>query len=400
LLSIGPYRPLLAEPGFRHQALSGFLAQLTQGGAGLAVILLIQQNRGSLALAGVATAGFVAGAGIARPIQGRLIDRRGPAAVLVGVAILHTAALLALVPLARSDVPGAVLVATALAAGLGLPPVSQTQRLAWGELAGEDRTAAYSMVTLIQWAAVLAGPLLVGVLVATGSPSLALIALTAVSGLGTLWLASSVDARPAEESRPTARELLRAPGMSLVLGVELLFGIALGAVEIGVPALATAQGEPAASGILYALASVGGLAGALAYGGRRWRAAPSSRLLILLALSSIGFVPLALTEDLVLAGALLLLVGVPLNPTLTTLSVMVDEFAPRSAAEAFGWASTSGAMGSGAGAALTGALADAHGSGSAFATAAVACTGALLFALLWGGRARKPPRLAARPVGR
>ena len=45
------YRPLLADPPFRAQALSGFLAQLSQGGAVLALILLIQQARGSLGLA-------------------------------------------------------------------------------------------------------------------------------------------------------------------------------------------------------------------------------------------------------------------------------------------------------------------------------------------------------------
>jgi hypothetical protein len=64
------YRPLLAKPGFRNQALAGFFAQLSQGGAVLALILLIQQARGSLGLAGAASAGFVVGAAIARPIRG------------------------------------------------------------------------------------------------------------------------------------------------------------------------------------------------------------------------------------------------------------------------------------------------------------------------------------------
>ena len=116
------YKPLLAQPRFRNQAVAGFLAQLTQGGSVLALILVIQQSRGSLGLAGIATAGFVIGMAIARPIQGRLLDTRQPRDVLVLIAIAHTAALLALVPIARSDLPGVVLVGMSLVAGLGLPP--------------------------------------------------------------------------------------------------------------------------------------------------------------------------------------------------------------------------------------------------------------------------------------
>ena len=102
------YRPLLAEPRFRNQALAAFFAQLTQGGTVLALILLVQQARGSLGLAGAVAAGFVVGAAIARPIQGRLIDTKGPRRVLIVIAVAQTVALLALVPIVKSDLPGIV----------------------------------------------------------------------------------------------------------------------------------------------------------------------------------------------------------------------------------------------------------------------------------------------------
>ncbi len=151
------YRPLLADPGFRNQALAGFFAQLSQGGTVLALILLIQQARGSLGLAGFATAGFVVGAAIARPIQGRLIDTHGPRNVLLLTAAAHTAALVALVPVARSDLLGLAVVVMALVAGLGLPPVSQTQRLVWADVAGEDRTTVYSVIGMFQEGSILGG---------------------------------------------------------------------------------------------------------------------------------------------------------------------------------------------------------------------------------------------------
>jgi predicted MFS family arabinose efflux permease len=375
------YRPLLADSRFRAQALAGFLAQLSQGGAVLALILLIQQTRGSLGLAGAATAGFVVGAAIARPIQGRLIDTRGPRNVLLLVAMGHTAALVALVPVARSELPGLILVGMALVTGLGLPPVSQTQRLVWAELADEDRTTVFSVVTLIQEGSILFGPLLVGVLAGAASPSAALIAVALCSGAGLAWLGVLVPATPRDSSGERGGPLLER-GVRIVLVLELLFGVSLGAFEIGVPALATSEGHPSAAGFLLALTSVGGIVGALVYGGRRWLSSPRTRLIVLLALCALGFGLLVPSEGLVLAGALLLALGVALNPTLTTLIVLLDLASPRFAAEAFGWSSTSNAIGSGVGAAVTGALAQQHGAGPAFAVGAGAAAFAVLVAAL------------------
>jgi predicted MFS family arabinose efflux permease len=382
------YRPLLSNPRFRAQALSGFLAQLSQGGAVLALILLIQQARGSLGLAGAAAAGFAIGAAIARPIQGRLIDNRGPRNVLLVIAMFHTAALLALVPVGRSDLPGIAVVAVAVIAGLGLPPVSQTQRVVWAELADEDRTTVFSVVTLLQEGSILFGPLLVGVLVGAASPSAALIAVAISSGVGLAWLGVLVPASPRVSEEERRRGPLLERGVRIVLVLELFFAAALGALEIGVPALASSEGHPAAAGFLLALTSAGGIAGALVYGGRRWRASPRSRLVLLLALSALGFGLLIPSEGLVLAGAVLLALGTVINPTLTTLIVLLDLASPRFAAEAFGWLSTSTAIGTGAGAALTGALAQHHGAGLAFAVATGGCALAMLIAVLAAGLPR------------
>jgi predicted MFS family arabinose efflux permease len=372
------YRPLLAEPRFRAQALGGFFAQLSQGGAALALILLIQQQRGSLGLAGAATAGFVIGAAIARPIQGRLIDTRGPRYVLLAIAVAHTVALLVLVPAARSDLSGVVLVLLSLVAGLGLPPVSQTQRMVWADLAGEDRTTVYSVIGMIQEGSILTGPLLVGVLAGSASPSAALIAVALASCAGLLWLGASVPAVPRDSvDGPGGRPLLER-GVRLVLALEFLFGVALGGVEIGVPALATSRGHPSVAGFLLALTSVGGIAGGLVYGARSWAAAPRSRLTVLLGLSAIGFAVLVPVDDLVLAGAVLLVLGTVLTPVLTTLIVLLDLASSRFLAEAFGWSSTSSAVGSGIGAAVIGVLAQHHGAGPAFGIAAGGCALALL----------------------
>jgi predicted MFS family arabinose efflux permease len=382
------YRPLFADPGIRDQALAGFFAQLSQGGTVLALILLIQQARGSLGLAGFATAGFVVGAAIARPIQGRLIDTYGPRNVLLLTAAAHTAALVALVPVVRSDLLGLAVVVMSLVAGLGLPPVSQTQRLLWADVAGEDRTTVYSVIGMLQEGSILAGPLLVGVLAGAVSPSAALIVVAMISGGGLVWLGLSVRGASGASPEDRGGSPLRERGVRLVLLLELLFGIALGGIEIGVPALATSEGHPSAAGFLLALTSVGGIAGALVYGGRRWLSTPRTRLVVLLALSAVGFAALVPVESLVLAGAILLVLGTVLSPVLTTLILLLDLASPRFLAEAFGWSSTSSAIGTGAGAGLTGALAQHHGASPAFIAAVAGCGLAVLVAAAAGGLPR------------
>jgi predicted MFS family arabinose efflux permease len=383
------YRPLFAEPRFRNQALAGFFAQLTQGGTVLALILLVQQARGSLGLAGAVAAAFVVGAAIARPIQGRLIDTRGPRRVLIVIAAAQTVALLVLVPIVKSDLPGIVPVLMSLIAGLGLPPVSQVQRLVWAGLVGEDRTTVYSVIGMIQEGSILAGPLLVGVLAGVASPSAALIVVAVVSGAGLFWLGLVVpDLRATSEEDGEGGGLLREPAVRLVLLLEFLFGVALSGIEIGVPALATSEGHPSTAGFLLAVTSVGGIAGGLLYGGRSWASRPRTRLALLLALSTIGFAVLVPVDSLILAGGILIVLGMVLTPVITTLIVLLDLASPRFLAEAFGWSSTSSAIGTGGGAALVGVLAQHHGAGPAFAIGAAGCALALVVALAARGLPR------------
>jgi MFS family permease len=76
-MAANPYRVLLHSPAVRWQALTGLLAQTTQGAGGIGIILVIREHHGSLALAGAVVGVLSVAAGVARPVQGRLIDRRG-----------------------------------------------------------------------------------------------------------------------------------------------------------------------------------------------------------------------------------------------------------------------------------------------------------------------------------
>ncbi|MEU7863522.1 MFS transporter [Nonomuraea sp. NPDC049141] len=383
------YRKLFGLPGVTAQAVLGFLAQLTQQVAPVGIVLVVQASTGSLVLAGLAAAAFAIGAGMARPVQGRLIDRRGPRGVLAVSALAHVTALIAVVAGAGSGWPGWTIVALAWTAGAGLPPVSVTMRVEWGaRLATEGRTAAYSLVYLVQELAMLTGPLLLGVLIALASASLALGVVAVAAGAGTL--AFSRVLRVTGPSRSARRgRVFRHLGMRLLLVVVVLLGGAIGALDVGVPALAAARGIPAATGLLVAALSLGGVAGAAVYGARRWTADPARRLTGLLLVFGLALGPLVLVSSLPLFWAVLFAGGLMLNPALTTTSLLVDELAPGAQAEAFGWVSTAVGVGGAAGSGLAGVVGQQFGPSMPFLVAAgFAGLGAALSTLLLGPAGR------------
>ena len=119
-----PYRALFAAPGVVALTVAGFLAQLTQAAAPLGLLLVAQEATGSLAIGGGVVAAFSLGAGCGRPVQGALIDRRRPSAVLGATALLHGASLIAAALLGADDGPTWALFVAAALAGVSLPAIS------------------------------------------------------------------------------------------------------------------------------------------------------------------------------------------------------------------------------------------------------------------------------------
>ncbi|SDL19141.1 hypothetical protein SAMN05421874_11781 [Nonomuraea maritima] len=374
-----PYRRLLGLPGVAAQGVLGFLAQLTQQVAPVGIVLVTQQATGSLAFAGATAAAFAVGLGMGRPVQGRLMDRRGTGPVLAGTAFLHVAALLALLACARDGLPWWPLPLLAWAAGIGLPPISVSMRIAWSaRTSAEGRTAAYSLVYLVQESAMMVGPLVFGLLIAVASASLALGVVAAAAGAGTLAFARALRTGRVAVVRQRGR-VFADRRMLMLLAVTTLLGAVVGALQVGVPALAAARDVPAATGLLVAALSLGGIAGAAAYGVRVWRAPVPVRLALLLLVLGLVLAPLALVGALAVFWVALFAGGLVLNPSLTTSSLLVDEYAPAAQAEAFGWVSTTIGIGGALGSAVAGATGERFGPSAPFAAAA---TFALLSAVL------------------
>lgn len=367
---------LFVSPSVARQAALGALAQISQGAAPVGLVIVVGGGTGSISLAGAVVAAMWVTAGIGRPIQGQLMDTYGHGRFLSASGVVHAAALVVLTLLARSATPGALIVALGAVAGASLPPVSSSMRVVWAQDEVLARRArAFSLVYVSQSVAVLIGPLVIALVIAIASGAIALDVAAAITAAGTIAYAASI--RPRAVGRPAShRRLLRSRGVMRLLAVMLLVGITIGALEVAAPALAIQRGAPVLGGVLNALMSVGGVAGALLYGSVRWRAHDGVRLPWLLGLATVASASLVVLPALSLVGLSMFVAGLGIFPGLIAVSLLLDGLA-RGTAAGFGWLSTASAGGTALGSALAGALGQGSGLAAAFAAAAVAAALAL-----------------------
>jgi hypothetical protein len=370
-----PFLALLRAPSARRMALSGFVARLREAGTGLAIVLTARHATGSYASAGLAVAAYLLGAAVSRPLHGRLVDRRGPRALLLP-SLVNAAALTALAVASDQHAREEVVLALAVAIGVTLPAISATLRSSWPRLVGVALDSAYAFDTVLYELSLVASPALVGLL-ATGIAPWAGLVLVAVAGtLGTTALVLAVPGPEGSEAAAAAtpvggrssgpRALLIGAVPGLVL-VACFIGLAEGSLTVIVPGFASAHGGGVRGGLLLSALSLGSLVGATATGAVTTPPAWRRRLAGTSAALTLSFVILAaVPAGPVAVGALLALVGAALAPALTAGFVALQREAPAaSLTEAFTWASFAAAAGAAGGQVLAGQLIAGPGVGTA-----------------------------------
>jgi MFS family permease len=384
------YRAVLAVPGSLRLYLTGVFARLPQGMSGLATLLLVREATHSYALAGLAVGIQAVAIALAGPLQGRLVDRHGRARILVPWAVAQTVFFVALVICARAHAAGAALVVLSAAVGAALPAIAPAVRALLRAVIVDDvaQEAAYALESVIQELIWITGPLIVGVIIAVGSPSLALLVCAALSLVGTLLFVSmpASRARPPMPAQTISGGLRALPELRVLLVPIGLMGFAIGSTEVGLPSLALHAGSRASTGLLLAMWSVGSLIGGLLHGSRDWNVGLSERYQRLLAGAVLCAAPLvfAHTIQFGLVGALL--TGLTIAPVFSCQYALVGRVVPHGAeTEAFTWMSSALVGGIAGGSALGGAL---IGAGGVSAPFVVSC-GALAVAALTSLRTRK-----------
>ena len=383
--------------------ISGFAGRLPSAMVPLALLLMVQQQTGSYAVAGVTSATLGIAMAVMAPVLGRLADRRGPRVVLFAEAALYPLMLLVLVVAVLGGASTPVVIAASAAAGATTPLVSGTVRALWSRVDPRVRPTAYALDATATELVFVAGPTAVAALTVFATPAVAVAVAGALAIVGALGIAMSGAMRawvPAEGPRTGVLTTVLAPGMPRILlsGSALMLGF--GGLEVAIPAFADAAGSPGLSGVLLAVWSLGSVAGGLWFGARVVSASLPRQYRWGLLGVAIGLVPLAAISSPWVLGLLLFLGGTAIAPTLTVQSSLVGSIAPAHATtEAFTWLSTIAFGASAVGAAVGGALIEgpAGVSGSLVLAAAGAAV-AVAVTLLPGRRPRIAVPTDRQPV--
>ncbi|XVV13422.1 MFS transporter [Actinoplanes sp. CA-131856] len=397
-------------PGGRVLLSVGILARLGIGMTPLALLLLVQQETGRYAAAGLAGGVYALAGAAVSPIAGRLADRIGPSPILFATAILHPVALVALVLVSRSGESALpwIFVASAVA-GATYPPLTAAIRRAWTDMteigAGHHhlRGAAMAAETSLFELVFVLGPMLVAALVVlTSNPATALLFAAGATLLGTLVIARLPVMRHwhRHESLDAARGLgpLKVSGFPALLLCVVALGMAFGAAGVIVPAYATHHGGgDGLGGVLLGIWGVGSAIGGIWFGTRRPAMPLPRQFAWLLGSVSLSFLILAFMPSPLWLGAALVLGGATIAPALTVESNLVGRLAPPSMLnEAYTWIVTVSVTGSAAGGAVAGAIVDRPGGLPwAFVFAAVVLMVAALVAAIPHGSIAQADRKAA-----
>ena len=343
------------------------------GAFGLLLVLHTEQLTGSYAKGGLASGAYALALGISNPLLARVVDQRGQTLVLRLGAPLAAAAIVAIALLPDGAPLGAIL-ALAAAAGVSQPPIGACMRALWPELlpdSAEARHAAYAMESVVLEIVYICGPLAIVAGIGSWSVTAAMLACAAFILAGDLSFSANQVSRtwrPHPERDEHRGGALRGGGVRVLVGVFALCGLAVGAVEVTVPAALEGMGHRDLTGLLLGAWGLGSMIAGFAIARLGAAPDPARRLAMCLVGWGIAHAALGAAGAPVTLTLLLLVAGATIAPTIVVANGMLDGLAPAGTlTEAFTWTATGMVGGAAAGSALAGALVEAASPGLAMA---------------------------------
>ena len=358
------YREVLAQRGARAFCSAGFLARLPVSMTTVAVVFFVHEVIGSYAVAGIMSAIAICSSAVGGPVFGRLVDRLGQARVLVPQIVVHVAAMVIEATAVLAHAPTVLLFAVSVPAGAFTPAIGALVRARWSALLADtpELGRAYALESVLDDCVWTVGPVIAAALCVWHSAAglMAAAAIELVAGLAfALQTATAPQPYPAAHRRMLST--LAAPGLRPLLAAVFFVAVFLGTLNVSIVAFAQRHGAPGAAGWLLGGFAAASMIVGIAFGHRRWRRSPESRLRIVLLYFAVAGIALPLARSLPAMAVAVLAAGSGLSPTLICAYTTADRIAPAGAlTETLTWTVTALAGGSAAGAALSGWVVNAH----------------------------------------
>lgn len=371
LAVLDTYRAVFRVPGTAAFCAAGFVMRLPIAMYPIGLVLIVSARSGHYGFAGVLSAVYVISNGLGNPALARVSDRLGQRGLLIVASIVHAAAAIALAVCFSADWPDWTLIAPTVVAGFAFLSVGSLLRARWSfVLAGRpELSTAYSLESTLDEVIFVVGPLAATLIATQLDPVLVLYVAAALVLGGALWLSSRRDSappqRPAQDTG--GRSAVLTPGMPLLTLFAGAMGVLFSSTEVTIVAFAGQHDERSLSGAVLACFALGSALSGFAYGSRAWRRDLLDRFRLQAVI--FGLLPLLFLAavNLGVLAVIALIVGAGIAPTLITAFGLVERLvAAGSLTEGLAWVITGLSVGYGAGAALVGGIADAHGARTAF----------------------------------
>ena len=259
-----PHAPLLAR--------ATVLGRLATGGQIVALLLAATAVHGA-GTAGYAVAALLVGSAIGQAGVPVIGQRVGTARMLLGSSAASLAAAAAVTAVLLAEAPVVVLLAATFLAGVASPPTGSVIRSLVPRLSDREgqQDAAYRADLVASEAGEIAGPVLAGMLIASGRPALAVLVLAVCESVAGLLLARLARLVPDadndggdDETAPVARvRVLRVPAVRRLVPVIALSSGAITTAYVVLTAVAGADGSSVPAAVLLTVLAVGGVVGGL-----------------------------------------------------------------------------------------------------------------------------------------
>lgn len=366
------YREILSIPGALKFCAAGLLAR--SGGAmmGLGIVLMVSALYGSYGLAGALAAANGLAWAIGTAVLSNLVDRYGQRRVMYPSTVVSASMLAVVVVFGLLQLPAWTLFAPIVISGATGGAPGALVRTRWNYVLDDPARlhTAFSLESTLDELTFAIGPVAATALSVGVHPVAGLVAPIVLSLVGAKVFYSQRATEPPPHPRIASEQttsiwrrlILLVPGVAAVVAVNVLIGSMFGAIDVSVVAAATSWDARAASGVILALFSTAsGLAG-FWYGARTWAGIASKRFLIGVVAMFIAAALLPFANTVVLLGAIGMLFGATVAPTLINGNTLIEKLVPTSRlTEGLSWMGTGLGIGVSIGSSVSGNLIDGSG---------------------------------------
>ncbi|MFF1453672.1 MFS transporter [Streptomyces sp. NPDC058274] len=379
------YRSLLRAAGVGFFPL-GFLARLPYATSALSTLILLQAATGSYAFAGLASAAQSIAIAVGGPLIGALTDRYDHRSVGVAAAIANFGSWAAL--LAASHGSREPMFAAAALVGLTQPQVGPLVRVHWSRLVQSRNehhllSAALSYEASADELSFVAGPAFVGLLASLSplAPAVATMALLAASTLPFALRYAHRTTHQQPSGQQNKPHLPRRP-LAVMFLAMVAMGAIFGAVQTAVTVYADKIDTPGAAGLVYAEFGIGSALAGAACAWLPQRFSLLTRYVFFAATLFAGMLVLFIGAQVASVPVAVAVASFTVAPYMISLYALTERLAPAErAAVAMTILCAGGPLGTAAGQAISGGLAEKHGVEGALFVALTVAAAALLLAL-------------------